>query len=59
MNEQRPQHNYSGDSTNIMINSTLVTMQIQALRESLRRLVEPEEESETELSDNQQLRPTC
>lgn len=63
MNEQLAPHHYSGDSTNITINSTLVTMQIQALRESLRRLVEPEAEPETGLSenglDNQPLNPTC
>lgn len=63
MNEQLAPHNFSGEPPNNMINSTLITMQIQALRESLRRLVEPGEESETQLSDNgldnQQLNSTC
>lgn len=53
MNEQLAQHNFSGDSTGVTINSTLVSMQIQALRESLRRLVDSEEDLKMELSENE------
>jgi len=53
MNEQLPQQNFAGDSANITINSTLVTMQIQALRKSLRRLVDYDDGIETELLDDE------
>jgi len=63
MNEQLPQQNFAGDSANLTINSTLVTMQIQALRKSLRRLVDYDEEIETELLDDEAIEgktgPNC
>ena len=40
MNEQSIQHNFSGNAANNFLNMTLITMQIQALRESLQRLAD-------------------
>ncbi|NHZ72718.1 MAG: hypothetical protein GWP17_06515 [Aquificales bacterium] len=63
MNEQFSHYDFSGDQANMAINSTLVTMQIQALRESLRRLVDQDDGTEVELLDNEltevQTRPNC
>ena len=62
MNEQLTQYDFSGDPANSSLNTTLISMQIQALRESLRRLTETEE-TQLELPDNdlgnQPVKPSC
>lgn len=64
MNEQSTQYNFSENAV-IMnpISSTLITMQIQALSESLRRLVEQDDLAEVELLGRElaevQSKPNC
>ena len=53
MNDSFLQHDFSGNSLNNSINPTLVTMQIQALRESLRRLEDRDEAPRIELPGNE------
>lgn len=59
MNEQKIQHNSSGGAVPNSLNTTLITMQIQALRQSLQRLVEQDDEIDVELfgSENQKIQP--
>jgi protein-arginine kinase activator protein McsA len=63
MNEQLTQFEVFGEPPQSSINQTLISMQIQALQESLKRLVKQENEVLSELSGNQQievqLRPEC
>lgn len=62
MDEQLTQHDFSGEIANSTLNTTLISMQIQALRESLRRLTDPEENQlESPDSDlgNQSVKPSC
>ena len=62
MNEQLTQYDFSGEIANSTLNTTLISMQIQALRESLRRLTDTEEAG-IELPDrdlgNQPVKPSC
>ncbi len=62
MNEPLTHHDFSGDLANKTLNTTLISMQIQALRESLRRLTDPEEVQIERLDndlENQQTKPIC
>ncbi len=62
MNEQLVHHDFSGDLANSTLNTTLISMQIQALRESLRRLTDSEEAQIERLDndlENQQTKPIC
>lgn len=53
MNEQSYSTNFSGNSQNNPLSATLISMQIQALRESLRRLVDVDDLTEVELLGNE------
>ena len=62
MSEQLTHFDFSGEIANSTLNTTLISMQIQALRESLRRLTDAEE-AQIELPDsdigNQPVKPSC
>ena len=62
MSEQLTHYDFSGEIANSTLNTTLISMQIQALRESLRRLTEPED-AQIELPDrdlgDQRVNPSC
>ena len=62
MSEQLTHFDFSGEIANSTLNTTLISMQIQALRESLRRLTEPED-AQIELPDrdlgDQRVNPSC
>lgn len=63
MNEQLTQFNISGDAANSSINPALISMQMQALQESLRRLLNQDDSVLTELPDSEQdeaqVKPEC
>lgn len=63
MNEQRAHYKYSENAASNPLNPALIAMQIQALRESLLRLVDQDDVVDFEVLDNElqeiQSNPNC
>ena len=63
MNERLTHYDFWRESASITINSTLITMQIQALQTSLRRLVDQDDGMKVDLLSSElndvQARPEC